>query len=401
MMEKKLSVAVIGGGIGGLSAALSLLRAGVDVHVYEKASAIIEVGAGIGIGPNAVRILYRHGLADALERVGVRTLAWLYHRWQDGRIIYRSPIAGVMEAAFGVPLYHAHRADLVKALMEALPPERLHVGHKCISFTDQGDFVEAEFENGVHIRVDALVGADGIRSLVRETLFGPEAPRFTGSVAYRGLIPAERLAHLRLEPEAHIWMGPGRSLVHYFVKNMQLVNFIAQIDQESWTKESWTEPGQVSDLLAAYKGWAPQVQGLLEAVDETFIWALFDRQPMPHWSVGRVTLLGDACHPMLPSKAQGSSQAIEDGATLALLLAQANQRNIAEVFRNYETIRLARVSRVQSEAQDNRARFHLPDGPAQQARDAEMARNGPDFSKDAAAWLYGYDAEKPELAQMG
>ncbi len=400
MVQKQLSVAVIGGGIGGLSAALSLLRAGVNVHVYERAQVIRELGAGIAVSPNAVRILYRHGLADALERVGVRTLAWHYYRWEDGQTIYRLPIAGAMEAAFSAPLYHVHRADLLKAMMEAIPTERLHVGHKCISFSDHGNFVEAEFENGVHIQVDALVGADGLHSVVRETLFGPEAPHFTGAVAYRGLIPAERLAHLHLEPEAHIYMGPGRHLVFYFVKNKQVLNFIGLIDQESWTKESWTEPGKVSDLLAAYEGWATQVKGVLESTDETFIWALFDRKPMSHWSVGRVTLLGDACHPMLPSKAQGSAQAIEDGATLALLMAQAEAQNIAEVFRKYEAIRLARVSRVQSEAADNRARFQLPDGSAQQARDAEMRRSGTDFSPQAVAWLYGYDAEKPELAQI-
>src|SRR5512146_349827 len=399
MDQKPLSVAIIGGGIGGLSAALSLLRSGVDVQVYEKAQALHDVGAGAAVAPNAVRILYRQGLADALEEVGVRTQAWHYRRWQDGRTIYRAQMAGAMEAAFGVPLYHVHRADLVKAMMQAVPPERLHVGHKCTAFTDHGDYVEAMFENGAHIQACALIGADGIHSMVRETLFGPEAPHFTGVVAYRGLVPAERLAHLHLEPEAQVWMGPGKQLVYYFVKNQQLVNFIGAIDQENWTKESWTEPGQVSDLLAAFEGWAPQVRSFLEAVDETYVWALLDRMPMPRWSVGRVTLLGDACHPMLPSKAQGSAQAIEDGATLAVLLAQADARNIPEVFRKYETIRLTRVSRVQSEALDNRARFQLPDGPAQQARDAEMARSGSDFSPQAVAWLYGYDAERPEVIQ--
>jgi salicylate hydroxylase len=401
MRQKQLSVAIIGGGIGGLSAALSLLRAGVDVHVYERAQAIHEVGAGIAISPNAVRILYRNGLEKALDRVGVRTQAWHYHRWQDGRTLYRSQIAGPMEAAFGAPLYHVHRADLVMAMMEAIPPEHVHVGHKCTTFTDHGDFIEAEFENGAHIQADALVGADGIHSVVREKLFGPAVPNFTGLVAYRGLIPTKRLAHLHLEPEAHAWMGPGSHLVHYFVKNKQMINFVSIVEQESWTKESWTEPGRMSDVLAVYKGWAPQLLSVLEAFDETFVSAVFDRKPMGCWSVGRVTLLGDAGHPMLPTKAQGSAQAIEDGATLALLMAQADAQNVADVFRKYEAIRMARVNRVQNEAGDNRSRFHLPDGPEQQRRDAEWARSGADFSPQTAAWLFGYDAEKPELVQMG
>jgi salicylate hydroxylase len=397
MTQKRLSVAIIGGGIGGLSAALSLLRAGVDVHVFERARVIHELGAGIAVSPNAVRILYRNGLMGTLELGGVKTLAWDYHRWEDGRRLYRSPIAGVMETEFGFPLYHMHRADLVKGMIQALPAERLHMEHKCVRFVDDSDRVEVEFENGARVQADALIGADGIRSMVRQTLFGPEQPRFTGSVAYRGLVPSERVAHLKLEATAQIWTGPGKHFVHYFVRNQQLINFVALIDQESWKKESWMDRGEVADVLAAFEGWHPQIRSILGAVDETFLWALFDRQPMPRWSVGRVTLLGDACHPMLPSKAQGSAQAIEDGATLALCLSLAGKSDVPAALKKYEAIRMERVARVQREAQDNRTRNNLPDGPAQQARDAEMAKIGTDFSPQAITWLYGYDAENPEL----
>ncbi len=400
MNKKQLSVAIIGGGIGGLNAALSLLRAGVDVHVFERSHVVHEVGAGIAVSPNAVRILYRNGLAGTLEQGGVKTLAWDYHRWSDGRSLYRSPLANVMETSFGFPLYHMHRADLVTGMVQALPPERLHFGHHCVGFVDHGDQVEAEFENGARFHADTLVGADGIRSMVRQSLFGPEQPRFTGSVAYRGLVPSDRLKHLELEPTAQIWMGPGRHFVHYFVRGQQLVNFVALIDQENWMKESWTDRGEVGDVLAAYEGWHPQVLSILKAVDETFLWALFDRPPMPRWSVGRVTLLGDACHPMLPTRAQGSAQAIEDGATLALCLSQAGKSDVPAALEKYEAIRVAHVSRVQQEAQDNRTRHNLPDGPAQQARDAEMAKNGTGFSPQAGAWLYGYDAENPELMKV-
>ena len=400
MNQKQLSVAIIGGGIGGMNAALSLLRAGVDVHVFERARVIHEVGAGIAVSPNAVRILYRNGLAGTLEQGGMKTLAWDYRRWEDGHMLYRSPIAGVMETAFGFPLYHIHRADLVMGMMRALPPERLHLGHNCVNFVDNGDQVEAEFENGTRFNADVLVGADGIRSIVRQTLFGPEQPRFTGSVAYRGLVPSDRLAHLKLEATAQVWLGPGRQFVHYFVRNQQLVNFVALIDQESWTKESWMDRGEVADVLAAYGGWHPQVRSILGAVDETFLWGLFDREPMAHWSVGRATLLGDACHPMLPSKAQGAAQAIEDGATLALCLSQVSKPEVPLALQRYEAIRVARVSRVQREAIDNRNRFNLPDGPAQQARDAEMANSRSDFSPQAVAWLFGYDAEDQELMKI-
>lgn len=400
MGSRDLSIAIVGGGIGGLSAALSLLRAGVDVHVYERARTISEVGAGIAVSPNAVRILHRLGLADALEATGVRTKAWHYRRWDDGRTLLHTPLAGAVEARFGLPLYHMHRADLVDALMRALPPERVHVGHKFTTLVDRGDHVEAEFENGARASVDALVGADGIHSAVRQALFGPERPRFTGCVAYRGLVPADRVAHLDLEVSAQIWVGPGKHFVHYYVQNQRLLNFLAVIEQDTWTKESWTDRGEVADVLAAYEGWHPQVRGILEALDETFIWALFDRRPMPRWSVGRVTLLGDACHPMLPFMAQGSAQAIEDGATLAACLAGTGAQDVPEALRKYETLRLPRTSRVQDGSEANKTRHHLPDGPTQQARDAEMARGGTDFSPEAIAWLYGYDAGAPETSRI-
>ncbi|HEY3291193.1 MAG TPA: FAD-dependent monooxygenase [Anaerolineae bacterium] len=394
--QKQLSVAVIGGGIGGLSAALSLLHAGVDVHVYERARTIGEIGAGIAVSPNATRILGRLGLGNALANTGVKTQAWHQRRWEDGRTLVRTPIAGAYDAAFGSPLYHMHRADVVNALAQAVPPSRLHTGHTLKSLVDHGDHVEASFENGATISVDALVGADGIHSVVRQTLFGPEKPRFTGCIAYRGLVPADRLTHLNLEVTTQIWVGPGSHFVHYFVRSKYLVNFLAVFEKDAWTKESWTDRGDVADLRAAYEGWHPQVRDILKEVNETFIWALLDRKPMEHWSVGRVTLLGDACHPMLPFMAQGSAQAIEDGATLAVCLAQVDKSDVPDALRKYEMFRLARTARVQGLAAANKARFHLPDGPAQQARDAEMARGGTDFSLEATGWLYGYDAGAPE-----
>ena len=396
MGRNNLSVAVIGGGIGGLAAALSLLRAGLDVHVYERARTLSEVGAGIQVSPNASRVLHRLGLADSLADLGVKPLAWHQRRWDDGRTLLRTPLAEAVEAEFGFPHYQMHRADVLATLVRALPPERLHIGHRFTALVDHGDHVEAEFENGTHISVDALVGADGIHSAVRHVLFGPEKPHFTGCVAYRGLVPADRLVHLDLEVVAQVWMGPGKHFVHYYVQNRRLVNFVAITEQDSWTRESWTDRGEVADALAAYEGWHPQVRSILGAVDETFIWALFDRKPMTRWSVGRVTLLGDACHAMLPFMAQGAAQAIEDGATLAVCLSRIDARDVPNALRRYEALRLPRVSRVQGLSEANKTRFHLPDGAAQQARDAEMARGATDWSLKAVAWLYGYDAGEPE-----
>jgi salicylate hydroxylase len=395
MKRKELSVAIIGGGIGGLAAALSLLRSGADVHVYERAKELSEVGAGIQVSPNASRILHGLGLARTLSDMGVKPLAMHQRRWDDGRTLLRTPLAEAMEAAFGFPHYQMHRADLLDTLARALPAERLHIGHSFTGLVDHGDHVEATFENGTHISVDALVGADGIHSAVRHVLFGPEKPHFTGCVAYRGLVPADRLTHLDLEVTCQVWMGPGKHFVHYYVQNRRLVNFVSAIEQDTWTRESWTDRGEVADWLAAHEGWHPQVRDIIGAADETFIWALFDRRPMARWSVGRVTLLGDACHAMLPFMAQGAAQAIEDGATLATCLSRTAAQNVSDALRRYEAFRLPRASRVQGLSEINKMRFHLPDGPAQQARDTEMARGTTDWSSKAVAWLYAYDAGRP------
>jgi salicylate hydroxylase len=391
-----VSVAVIGGGIGGLAAGLSLLKAGVDVHVYEQARALSEVGAGVQVSPNASRVLHRLGLAEALAKMGVKPSAWHQRRWDDGRTLLRTPLAEAIEAAFGFPHYQMHRADVLDALACALPAERLHVGHRLTRLLDREDHVEAEFENGTHIGVDALVGADGIHSTVRGTLFGPENPRFTGCAAYRGLVPAERLSHLDIEVTAQIWMGPAKHFVHYFVQSRRLVNFVAVIEQDAWTRESWTDAGEIAHARAAFAGWHPQVRGILESVDKTFLWGLFDRKPMARWSMGRVTLLGDACHAMLPFMAQGAAQAIEDGATLAACLSQVDAREVPAALYRYETLRLPRASRIQALSAGNKSRFHLPDGPAQEERDAEMARGTSDWSR--SAWLYGHDASVLEPA---
>ncbi len=392
MSDPPISVAIIGGGIGGLAAASILLRAGFDVRVYEQAKALGEVGAGINIGPNGSRILHRLGIAEVLGRTGVKPMTFDQRRWDDGRILVRAPLGEAVETAFGVPYYTFHRGDLHRALAGTIPADRIHLGHHLIHFEDRGDRVDAQFENGASVSADALIGADGIHSVVRHVLFGPEQPHFTGCVAYRGLVPADRLRHLDLEARNQMWLGPGAHVVHYFVSAGRLVNFVAVIEADSWRGESWVDRGEVADALAAFQGWHDQVLSIIGAVDETYKWALFDRRPLPRWSVGRVTLLGDSCHPMLPFMGQGAGQAIEDAATLkACLLKLA--ADIPAALRLYQQLRLPRASRLQDMSAINKSRFHLPDGRSQRERDAEMARGATDWSFAAIAWLYEHDAE--------
>ena len=386
----RTQVAIIGGGIGGLAAALSLFRAGFDVHVYEQAHALREVGAGIQVSPNASRVLHGLGLGDPLAKLGVRPFAFHLRRWDDGRTLVKTPLGDTVIATFGFPHYQSHRADVLAMLINAFPTERLHVGHRLVDFVDRGNHVDAAFENGEHVTTDALVGADGIHSTVRQLLFGPSNPHFTGVIAYRGLVPTDRIKHLDVEVNAQIWMGPGKHIIIYYVAAKRLLNFVGLVEQDTWTRESWTDRGDVKDLHAAFVGWDPDLRAIIDTVDETFIWGLFDRAPLPRWSVGRVTLLGDACHPMLPFMAQGAAQALEDGVSLTACLAKIG--GVSAALSHYEKLRLPRTSRMQAMSAANKTRFHLPDGPAQQERDAKMASGSTDYSIKAIAWLYNYDA---------
>jgi salicylate hydroxylase len=383
---------VIGGGIGGLAAALALLRSGFDARVYEQSRAVSAVGAGIQLAPNCTRILRRLGVLPAIERLAFAPDTIEFRRWDDGGLLSLTPLGVGIADRYGAPYLHAHRSDLVAVLAHAVGADRIETGRRCVG-VESG---EVRFADGGTAAADVVVGADGIHSVVREALFGPEQPRFTGHVAYRGLVPAERLGHLALEPTCVARLGPGAHLVHYFVSAGRLHNVVCVVEEDSWTRESWTDTGNPDELRAAFAGWHPVVRGIIDALDQPLKWALFDRPPLPSWSSGPVTLLGDACHPMLPYGAQGAAQAIEDAAVLATCLAEADDQELPGALARYETIRRGRATRVQQMSRANGGRFHLPDGPDQEARDAAMKSSfglSPDID-----WLYGHDPMVPEPA---
>lgn len=388
MAPRDISVAVIGGGIGGLTAAVSLLQAGFDVHVYEQARWLSEVGAGINIGPNASRILIRLGLREELDKVAFRSPYHHQRRWDDGRTLARTPLGAEIEAAFGAPHMIFHRGELHSILAKAVPAERVHLAHRCTGIEPDERGVRVRFENGAEATADLLIGADGIHSTIRRILLGPEKLRFACR-AYRGLIPVEKVPDMPKESTS--WLGPGRHLVHYFVSAGRLLNFVGHVEQEAWISESWTEPGSVEDLRAAYAGWHPQVQRLIDAVDETFIWAVLDRPPIARWTFGRVTMLGDSCHPMIPFMGQGGAQAIEDAAAITACLLKRGD-DVEAALKLYETVRLPRASKIQTGSWDNKAKYHMPDGPAQVARDEQMIKGAIDGAYVHVGWVYGHDA---------
>jgi len=389
-------IAVIGGGIGGLAVALALHRARFRVDVYEQAPQLTEVGGGINMGPNAARILYRLGLGDSLDHAAVRPLSAHVRRWDDGRTLQKAALNPLCDALYGAPHLTVHRADLQAIIAAGLPKQRIHLGHRLVGLVDHGDAVEASFANGKRLEAEILIGADGIHSTVRTLLFGEEAPRFAGCVAYRGLVPAERVADLGLERGNQSWLGPGGHLVHYFVSSGRLLNFVGWTEHDSWNREDWTDRATVERALAAFGGWHPQIRRIISAADTCFVWALFDRDPLPKWSLGRVTLLGDACHPMYPFMAQGAAQAIEDGAALTALLSGGGDP--IALLRRYEQVRLPRVSRLQQMSRANKHRYHMPDGPEQQERDETMAANR-ERSPETMHWLFGFDAADVSVAE--
>jgi 2-polyprenyl-6-methoxyphenol hydroxylase-like FAD-dependent oxidoreductase len=387
-----MRVIVIGAGIGGLTAALTLRRAGLEVSVFEQAPQLREIGAGIQISPNATRILHRLGLAEPLRRVAVRPLAIEIHRWDDGRLLTCQRLADVCEQSFGAPYYHLHRPDLLEVLGAALPDGVLHLDHRCVGIVQHASEVEVKFHNGVTVDADLVVGADGIHSTIRGLILGTESPRFSGHVAYRGLVHAARLAHLGLEVNASMWWGPDHHFVHYYVgEGARYLNWVA-IGRGEWRIESWTARGEIADALQEFAGWHPQVAAIISAAEFTNRWALYDRDPLPNWSIGRVTLLGDAAHAMLPYMAQGAGQSIEDAAVLAKCLERVDLNDVTAALRRYEEIRRPRASRCQAGSRANGVNYHLPDGEEQRRRDSNLSSSST-APLPQNSWLYGHDVE--------
>jgi salicylate hydroxylase len=298
------------------------------------------------------------------------------------------------ERLYGAHCYVAHRADLLAMFQRALPAPVLRLDHRCIEV--EQDEREAELvlvsRSGrkMQLTADVVVGADGIHSVVRQTIAPKMEARFSGLCAFRCLVPAEKAPETALRPVQTVWLGPGRHFVHYPISGGRLINIVAIVPAGTWRTESWTADGEISDLLAEFDGWDHRVRRLIVSASSTKRWAMYDRDPLERWTAGRITLLGDAAHAMLPFFAQGAAQAMEDAVALARCLQSADPDSVPQALRRYESIRRPRTSRVQLMSRGREVRNHLPDGPEQQRRDAELASADP--LRDSA-WLYGYDVE--------
>lgn len=358
---KGLKVLIAGGGIGGLTTALSLARKGHEVAVFEQAAELGETGAGIQLSPNCTRVLHDLGLEQALRSSAFLPEGAQFRHWRNGAVISESMLGNEVVERYGSPYYHMHRGDLLRVLADsaaAQPLISLHTSAEVTGFSQSDRGVSLSCDDGSQDG-DLLIGADGIHSVIRSGLWADEAPTFTGNVAWRALVPVERLPEGLIRPMSTVWWGPGKHFVHYYVRAGALVNCVCVVEKEGWEVESWTAQGDHAELKADFAGWHNDIQQLIDHVDRDslFKWALFDRAPMPQWGRGCVSLLGDACHPTLPFMAQGAAMAIEDAAVLAGCL--ENGQEIATSLRRYEELRRQRTARIQSGSRRNATVFHL------------------------------------------
>lgn len=385
-----MQILIVGAGIGGLTAALALRQAGFDVHLYEQASALREVGAGVAISPNATRALLHLGLEQALASVGVRPLSHDARDWRTGALLGRIPLGEETIARFGAPFYHLHRADLHTALRAALGEGHITLGARCVDITQDETTVTAHFADGRQARGDLLIGADGIHSVARGHVAGPDQPLYSGQVAWRGLAPAEVGSEAGLDTRHHSFWGPRQQFVCYYVSSGRLVNWVGNSEGDrEWREESWSARGDRDEALSRFAEWHAAVRALIAGTDQVFKWALFDRPPLERWTRGRVALLGDAAHPMLPYMGQGAGQSVEDGIMLARSLADDHDTPQA-ALEAYAARRQERAAALQTASREAGRMVRLTDPAEVEARNAQLSAN-PEAPVARFDWIWRYD----------
>lgn len=390
-------VVVAGAGLGGLAAALALLRQGFEVTVLEQAPVLGEVGAGVQLSANATRVLSLLGLGDAVAEFGVEPLGKTIRHWNTGRTWEVADLATSSREKYGHPFSFFHRADIHTALLRSvqqLAPNVIRLNSRCQSIDLSGGRPEVVLQNGSRVAGDLVVGADGVHSRVRIPIAGPDQARFSGLYAWRGVVPTSKLpTHLRSLVGVN-WVGPGRHVVQYPLRRGEMVNFVGIVEGQGWQQESWTQQGSLADCLKDFEGWHDDVQTMIRSIDVHYKWAFMARDPLQQWSSGAVTLLGDAAHPTLPFLAQGAAMAIEDGYVLARALA-AHRDNLQQALGSYEAARVQRTSAIVRGSNENTARFHSPrlTDPDEAARYIDEQWSSENVQQ-RYQWLFDYRADE-------
>jgi len=393
-----LRILIAGAGIGGLTAALALLRNGIDVEVYEQASELKEVGAGVQLAANGTRVLYALGIGDELKALSCEAQGKEIRHWQTGETWKLFDLGPASIERYGFPYFTVYRPDLLDVLARAVRSAKhdaIHLNARCAGFMQDDTGVTLQLESGATMHGDALIGADGVHSRIRQGLSGPDRPEFTGTIAWRGVVPMERLPKHMARMVGSNWVGPGGHIVHYPLRAGRVMNFVGVLERSDWRIESWTARGTQEELAADYRGWHDDIQAFIGAIDTPYKWALMVRAPLERWTTRRVTLLGDAAHSMLPFLAQGAVMAIEDGFVLARALAKYP---VEEALQHYESARRDRTRRTVEGSAANMHRFHnraLAD-PVEGKRFIDREWTSQRIA-DRYEWLFKYDAATVQI----
>ncbi|MFK7915022.1 MAG: FAD-dependent monooxygenase [Pseudomonadales bacterium] len=394
-----MKVIIIGAGIGGSALATALEQQGLDYQLLEQAAEFKEVGAGIQLSPNGVQILERLGLKEQLATFCTTPASHRYSVWDTGETILTTPLMPKVLNAYGFAYYHAHRADLIAALTQTLNPQRLCLNTTVTSVGQDASGVWADLADGSRVTGDVLVGADGVHSVVREQVFKPDPPRPSGYVTWRGVVDAKAIDHLDIPVCAHVDMGPKLSFVYYYVSGGKKFNWLALGETTGARRESWSQTSSRDEVLTAFDGWYDRPKQVIEATPETFVTALHDRNPLENWVDGRIALMGDAAHAMLPYHAQGAVQSLEDAWVLARLLSNSTD-DPAITLTQFQTLRLERANTMVQQSRNAESWYHLDDPTAVAERNQRFRQTNTKLDGGFSAqqhWLYSYDAEKAAL----
>lgn len=385
-----MRVSIVGAGIGGLTAAIALAQRGIEAQLYEQARELKEVGAGIGLGPNAMKILRLLGLEAAVKERGLTPESTVGRNWATTDVLFTVPLSTNAGSRYGAASVTLHRADLHAVLASMVPSERIHLNHQCMAVSATSREAVLMFRDGRRETTDLVIGCDGLHSSVRTSIGGPDAPRFTGNTAWRALVPAENLPARFRSGDLSLWRGRGGHLLTYYLPQRDVVNLVAIRATAEWTAESWSVPANRDELVSAFPEVHPDLRSLFEQVQQCFKWGLFDRDPLTRWSTERVTLLGDAAHPMLPFLGQGAAMAIEDAYVLAREL-EFSEGDVSAALLSYEAKRIPRTARVQIASREEGEVLHelsSPDRDNAASAGQFLPQRLPGFDRD---WLYGYD----------